>query len=576
LRTLRPALLVAMLGLTALASCAYYNIFWMAKSEFDEASESGHFDFWDPYEQVPLKGDTERLVDSTIERCGKLLLLYPKSRWVDDALLLMGSCFTLKGEYANALRKYDELLSLYGSSEFAPMARYLKAYTLILDGSVPQAVTLLETIEAETRDKDVRQRAVYLLGRVAQERGNCSRATDFYEVYLTDFPKGGRVNKARLHLAGCLLKLDMPDRVISVLEPLAGKHTPEGYQAVLGLGEAYRAMGENDSALELLGHLREEASEDSIKARAMLETAKTLVARGEAEEAVKVLDEATEIATTQMGLLHDEIIYTQGVFYEKNLDDFKGAIASYDKVAKSRSDYGMMAQTRSDALKDVERYTAALADSAGLSAEDEARDRFMLGETYLEDLDHTEEAFRQFKTVADSFPGTEFGPPAMLRTAALLEAEGDTLGRTYLRRVIELYPETVQANLARSRLGLPLINVEIARPAAEEQEDFIGPPAPAAGADSLASVAPEIPGPPAPLEAPPDTLGRGMRPPQEEARRHPSTPPGELPGFPPRQPRGPAGPDTAAADTSASGAPVDSAATSAPGDTTRQEGRPGP
>ena len=272
-----------------------------------------------------------------------------------------------------------------------------------------------------------------------------------------------------------------------------------------------------------------------------------------------------------MGLLHDEIIYTQGLFYERDLDDFKSAIASYDKVARARSQYGTMAQTRSEALKDVERYSAALADTSGLKPEDEALDRFMLGETYLEDLGHTEEAFREFKIVADSFPNTEFGPPAMLRTADLLEAQGDTLGQTYLRRVIELYPETVHANLARSRLALPLVNVEIARPAAEEQEDFIGPPVPDAAAESLATVVPELPGPPTPLEASPDTLGPGMMHPQEEMHRQRSTPPGEVPGFRPPRPLEPAGPDT-----SSLGAPEDSTGTSAPQDTTREEGWPGP
>jgi tetratricopeptide (TPR) repeat protein len=330
-------------------------------------------------------------------------------------------------------------------------------------------------------------------------------------------------------------------------------------------------MGENDNALDTLRRLTEEASEDSVRARAMMETARTMVARGEAEEAVKVLNDAAEIATSQLGLLHDEVIYTQGLVYEKNLDDFGSAITSYDKVAKSRSEYGVNAQRRSEALKDVQRFSAALADTAGISPEDEASNRFMLAETYLEELGHTEEAFREFKIVADSFPDTKFAPKAMLRTAGLLEAQGDSLGQEYFRRVIELYPETVHANLARSRLGLPLVDVEIAKPVAEGAGDFIGPPLPEAFGDSLSVGVPEIPGPPQPREVPPDTTGTGMQRPQREMRPHRSTPPGGPPGVPPLQPA-----HAESADTSGFEARGDSTETPAPGDTTWQEGRPGP
>jgi TolA-binding protein len=529
LTTFRLVFLFVMLGLVAWSSCAYYNILWMARADYEKAVQSGGYDFWDPYEQSPLSGNSRELVESCIERCGKLILLHPNSRWVDDALLLMGNCFVLTGDHQNALRKYDEILQLYGSADLAPMARYMKAYTLTRDDSPQQAVTLLEGMSKDTERREIRERAVYLLGRIAHERNNCTRAIGFFEAYLEDFPKGAKKAKVRLHLATCLLKLGEAGRVIEVLEPLAEKRDQDGYQAAIKMGEAYRALSENDKAIGIFARLTEQASADSVKARSKMETAKTMVARGEVEEAVTILEEAAEIATARLTELHDQIVYTQGLVYEKNLDDFQSAIASYDKIAQSKSEYGERARKRSDALNQVARFQGALADTVPISPEDEALNRFMLAETYLEELGLEKEAFREFKIVADSFPDTRLAPQAMLRTAVLLEEEGEGSGEEYFRRVIELYPETVHANMARSRLGIPLVDVKIAKPVVWDAGEVIGPPGPV---DSLSVAGPEIPGPQMPAEALPDTVGSGAGKPPVGFRPDRTSPIRELPDFP--------------------------------------------
>ena len=236
----RFGFILSSVALVFVATCAYYNTFWMAESDYEKALKVGGYDFWDPYDQPPLRGDSDRLVASCIERCGKLLLLHPNSGWVDDALFLMGNCFVITGEHQNALRKYDEILQLYASSEFAPMAEYMKAYTLIRHGSAQQGTALLEGLREGSESKEVRERAVFLLGRAALERDDCVQATPFFETYLAEYPDGAKADRVRLHLAACLLEMGQADRVISVLEPLSDKQGDEGLQAALKMGEASR------------------------------------------------------------------------------------------------------------------------------------------------------------------------------------------------------------------------------------------------------------------------------------------------------------------------------------------------
>ncbi len=565
--------MLALVALVLVMSCAYYNIFWMAESDYEKMLEVGGYDFWDPYDQPALKGDSDRLVTSCIERCGKLLLLHPNSKWVDDALFIMGNCFVITGEHQNALRKYDEILQLYASSEFVPMAGYMKAYTLIRDGSTQQGTALLQSLSEGSESGEVKERAVFLLGRAALERDDCAQAVPLFETYLAEYSDGAKVNRVRLHIAACMLEMERADRVISVLEPLAKKQGDEALQAALKMGEAYRRMGQNDRAIEIFTRLTEEAAEDSIRARAKMETARTMVAREEAEAAVAVLDEAAEIATVKIKGLQDEIILTKGLIHEQNLQDFDAAIAAYDKIAKSGSEYGKTAKKRSAALKAVQKFRGALRDTVPDSPEDEAEHRFMLGETYLDELGLREEAFTEFRTVADSLSGTRFGPQAMLRTASLFEAEDDTLARAYYSKVIEIVPGSVHANFARSRLGLPLVDVVIEKPdtLVWDEGQVVGPFLPSAAADSLPFVGPREPPGPGPEQVSPDTTLRGRRSrPDSIGARSP------IPGpigirFPQAQPS-----EADSADTVGHQPGSDTSGTYVPADSTGEVERQGP
>jgi tetratricopeptide (TPR) repeat protein len=550
----RFGLLLVPVTALLVVSCAYYNIFWMAEADYDKAVGVGGYDFWDPYLQPPLKGDSDRLVTSCIERCGKLILLYPKSKWVDDALLLMGNCFVIRGENQNALRKYDEILQLYATGQFAPMARYMKAYTLIRDGSTQHGTTLLTGLSEESKSEEVRERATFLLGRVALERGDCDEAVSFFETYLADYPRGTKAVRVRLHLAACLLDMGRPDRVVGVLEPLAKKEGDDGLQAALMMGEAYRAMDQNDRAIDIFTRLTETALQDTVKARAEMEIGRTMVARGEAEEAIPVLDKAAEMAAAAKGL-QDEITFTKGLIDEKNLEDFDAAIAAYDAIAKSNSAYGVLAKKRSAALKAVEEFTSALLDTVPDSPDDEAEYRFMLGETYVDELGLREEGFREFKTVADSLPGTKFGPQAILRTASMLETQSDSLAGTYYRKVIEMLPGSVYANFARSQLGLPLVDVVIPEPdtlAVWVEGQVVGPFLPSSAPDSLPFVGPQLPRGPEPGRATSDTSmhGHRSRPDSTGARSRTPEPTGIR--IPHREP-----PEAQSGDTTGTYAPAD-------------------
>jgi tetratricopeptide (TPR) repeat protein len=493
---LRRGISLVLIAVVA-SSCAYYNIYWMARQEYGEAlRESDESEFWDPTEARKLQGESLRLIDSCMKRCGKLLLLYPESGWVDDALLLMGNCFVLKGQYDDALKKYDELLSLYGSSEFAERAEYMKAYTLILYGSPQQATGLLEDLLEEAEDRDVRERSTYLLGAVLYNRGDCENAIPHLEVYTKRFPEGRMATNVRLNLGRCLIRLDRQEEAIDFLAPLAERVDVDGNLAAIQIGRARRELGQIEEAKTIFENLSQKAGNDSLRARAEMENAETLILQGAPEEAIEDLTIADSLSKRTPDL-QSEIIYNIGLVYEKHLDDFERAIASYERAGKSKSKHGGLASKRAQALKAISKYESSLSDST----EDEAENRFLLAETYLMDLGLVDRAVREYRVVAERFPASEFGARSMLTLASLLGAHRDSLAQSYYRKVLELFPDRVFGNVARFHLGLPLTDVSV-DVADTEAREFIGPPLVApedtSGTSAAGSPPEEIPGPPLP------------------------------------------------------------------------------
>lgn len=444
--------------MAAVLSCAYYNIFWTANQEYDRATEPlAYAEFWDPYEQERPPGDKMKLLDSAAERCGKVLVLYPDSKWVDDALLLMGKCFLLGGDYDKALKKFREVNTLYPDGGFAEEARYLESYTLILQGMTAEAVPALQNIALEGGDDLVREKAAYLGARVAFEGGDCLIAVDSYAAYLESYPDGGRAEQARLALGECLVKLGMYREAIDDLEPLIGELDEKGVRALLRVGKAYRMLGETGEALGVFDRVLESAEEDSLRSRAGVEEALTLLDEGRHEEAIQTLELADSLGNRK---LSGEISYRIGLIYERDLKDFDNAITRYDDSVKKKSPYARKAGNRSKALKDVNKYKEEISAGTG----DVAKSRYLLAESYLYDLDMQEEALQELRAVTDSFPESEYGARSMLALASFLEDQGDTAAKVYYETIVEGFPQTPYANVARMALGMAPVDVVIEKP----------------------------------------------------------------------------------------------------------------
>src|SRR5262249_16795027 len=95
----------------------YYNLKKLYGEAVDEIQKSRQADqdtnYFAPY---VIQKASEDKFDKVIEKCSRLLQFYPQSKYVDDAILIIGKSYVYKGEGESARRKFDELMENFPTS----------------------------------------------------------------------------------------------------------------------------------------------------------------------------------------------------------------------------------------------------------------------------------------------------------------------------------------------------------------------------------------------------------------------------------------------------------------------------
>lgn len=207
---------------------AYYNTFYNAEKAYDEGvkaiTTSADQQAIDRDVYLPLFGGEGRVVaqtqafQSAIEKSSDILRDHPNSKWVDDALLLIGKSYFYLQNHVGAETKFREVETL--DSPLEDEARFWLARTYIVSAQYDRAanhleesliredlsrrwepklrlalgslyvkrqawedaVTELETGLENVRDNDLAARAQFLLGQVYETLGRYEEAVAAFEA----------------------------------------------------------------------------------------------------------------------------------------------------------------------------------------------------------------------------------------------------------------------------------------------------------------------------------------------------------------------------------------------------------
>ena len=123
---------------------AYYNTFYNAERSFregieviEQSTESINREQYLPVFPAPGQTSNDQRFQAAIDKSADVLRDHPNSKWVDDALVLIGKCYYYQRNFVSAEQKFREAIDL--GTVLEDEARLWLARTLIASGSYDEA-----------------------------------------------------------------------------------------------------------------------------------------------------------------------------------------------------------------------------------------------------------------------------------------------------------------------------------------------------------------------------------------------------------------------------------------------------
>jgi TolA-binding protein len=421
--------------------CAYYNTFYNARASYREG--------------LNLKAQNQNTqakakFDKAIEKSALVIKQWPKSRWIDDALFLVGASYYQQGQYAKAVRHFDQLSLAFPNSGFVPEGELYRGLALLADKQYGTARVTLDAVRQKyPKFADV---AAYNLAKSFTDRKELERGTDSLAAFIERFPKSRFRRPAVKLLADgsftlkryadaekwyafyARLSTDPKERALARLKIAACRYEQGKYQeAVVEVTDVLGRYPElDDEANLLLG-------------KALTETGRQMDAL------------AVWVKVRGTGDFGAEAAFRIGKHHEEGAE-FDKARAYYD-TAKTRrvdSDYGVLAVKRLALLDALSARTTG--KRTGGDSLTPAEAMFLVAEVNNLNLGDFDKAMDLYQKVYDSFPGTDWAAKALFAKAWITRnTKNDTAAaEPMLRQVIAEYPETEYADESRRWLGLPV------------------------------------------------------------------------------------------------------------------------
>ncbi len=420
------------LFLLLLPGCIYYNTLYNAQKYCDEKNYS-----------------------RSLEKCKKILERYPKSKYVDDAIFLMGKNYYHLNKPDEARQNFKKIVDYFPESPF----RY-------------ESYLFLGKIALEKKNEN--EAAIFL------ERASQSNDPD---IIIETF-------KTKLEL---YLLTEEPEKVIEEGQNFIKKYSRNLAEAYYLIGDANRLIGKNDEALKMYKNALKESSRlpsgklilnladlyvemDSLsKALSIIEKGKVndtlsllkgkiLMQKGNLEEAIKPLESAGKkkdslgvVAQYHIG----EIKELQG--------DTSGALESYKKAESLGNFEGISRKVRArkeiieniDLLKKLsEKEEEEEEEKEETEQIQEKKDSsyifFRIGEIYYLDLNEKNKAVGWYKKVQEQFPTSHYAPKAIF-TLLNIELNENLTSSQEANKLFtileEKYPNTKYTEKAKELYG---------------------------------------------------------------------------------------------------------------------------
>lgn len=468
-------LIFLMAAVCGLLQCsAYFNTYYNADLAFRQAY-AAHEKILRQYPDsiiVSPPDDISTKYERVIEKSIKVMDIYSKkTKWHDDALLLMGKAYFYKNMMPKAIGRLTQLQKEFPSSGLIPESYVYLAKACIETGELVKAEDIIHDILEKYPYLNKDQSLSLLLVDISLRREGRAQAIAILEKAL----KAAKNEETRLDLLlriGVLyIELNQYDRAISILRsaPRSKKIVLNSYKMDDALVKCYLEIDSLQLALNLCDNMYSNSRYYPYMPSILYQKGLVLEKMERIDEAIEIYERITEgIDSTNVASDTSSVaakaFYRLALIYQKQLKNYDKAGDMFTMASKMKDSSSMaMAKVR---LSAMERLRALREQKDSLKTE---RD-FKIGEVFLFELDEPDSAYGQFMTlIKENSNDTEFVQKSLC-LAAIVARDGlkDTLRADSLFKVvIAAYPSSEFAKKAQEEMNVA-VTVKTVKDSAQE------------------------------------------------------------------------------------------------------------
>lgn len=331
--------------------CAYFNTFYNARRYYEKAYQETKKNRTGKVTAVE-RDNYQRAID----KASKLLELYPKSKYADDAHFLLGKCFYYQQDYFSARRQFIEIQSNYPKSSFLAEATLWLAKTDLSLDLFEESGAILNRLVRQKIPNAIKGEAYYFLGKYYEKQQNHENAVESY-LRGVEVGVGEMKAEAMFSIGANYDALGMYDKAEEYFRKVldADPERDLRFEAQLRYAEIIKKQNRFDEAIKLLENLLSDENNAQWMADIKLEIADCLVRKGDIDGAVITYQDIIKDHdnTDYAAIAH----YALGVLYQKDRRDYERALDHFQKVRNQyyRSEYADSASVKA---MDIQRLEA--------------------------------------------------------------------------------------------------------------------------------------------------------------------------------------------------------------------------
>ena len=438
-------------ALTFLSGCVYFNTFYNARKQFDDADRKRR--------ETETRSDRSRrsqaykkLYMNAIRKASIVLDRHPDSKWVDDALLLIGKAFYWREIHDEAVLKFQELAENFPESDLVEEAYYWRGLALRAEGRIDGARDIFVEIGSVEGGRFTKEARISL-AELESDQENYQAAIDAYKQLLSEYEKEKKL-KAKIWsgIGNAAFNQQRYDEAAAAYEQVlkSGPDIGTDYLTRLRLGRTLELQHRFQEALEVYGKILKIKRFRSYEGDVRLRQANVHTSMEAFETAERIYAQITK------NLPHTEhsafAYYEMGLIALQHRKDHASAKEHFQmaKREKSGSEAAGLVRMREKLLSDLKRYEKASQKKGekGIEAS------FNLAELYLFGLSEPDSAVAVYDRVLKAADTSDAAPKA-LYALGLVYADtlkDDTAARRYFGQLVERYPASPFAVSARKRI----------------------------------------------------------------------------------------------------------------------------